>query len=122
VHESLGALTFDEPLEGFLYHEQIVPIPELAGGDTIFIPLVLEQYPYTLPNHLWQLEKIGYTGSIDSVIQYGRNCLKMGGRVLVEAQLVCKSSFMGEWEPCYDQDIKEIVDSSPICPSLLPQP
>lgn len=130
VNEAMAALRFppNVPVTGDLYESQIVPIPQLEAGEDILIPVVLERSDYTFPGLLHQLQYNDYLGykpggpRVERAVQFSRACLRKGGDFYVRAEVVCASSFMGEWEPCGSYDVWLYSDFSGICSQFKPRP
>jgi hypothetical protein len=122
-----AVIRFDDNVEGELFESKILQIPELAEGEEILIPLVLDQSNYTLPRYVDNLRKVNSDFWLDyapggpkypAAVQYSRTCLRRGGNFHVRAEVVCHDHVRDMLVPCGDEALFLDINQSPICPSF----
>jgi hypothetical protein len=105
-------------LQNEVFDSQSLPIPPLAPGESVTIPLTLTPHTYYIPEHLHSLMielnardlEIGDVGGIGGSrgVLFDWMCLHNGGRMRIEASISClsvPSGLIGNTSPDADSEL-----------------
>lgn len=120
-------------LQNEVFDSQSLPIPPLAPGESVTIPLVLTPHTYYIPEHLHSLMielnardlEIGDVGGIGGSrgAYFDWLCLHNGARIVVEASVSClsvPSGLIGSTSP--DADSELVPCGDPAIPFIFQEP